>query len=93
MKTKKTLNKLSVVSPVRYRITILGFLDENMTDCLGDLTIESQETVQEGGKYVITLIGRLPDQAALLGALNGFYNMRMPLLAVEFLGTDDQKAV
>jgi hypothetical protein len=78
--------KLSVFSPARYRISVLGFLDENMADRLGGLTIEQQETDPGSGKSKITLTGKMPDQAALFGALNALYNMRLPLLSVEYLG-------
>jgi hypothetical protein len=77
---------LSVVSPARYRISVLGILDEDKTDRLGGLTIECQELDPGSGKSKITLIGSLADQAALFGALNALYNMRMPLLSVEYLG-------
>lgn len=77
---------LSVFSPARYRISVLGFLNEDMTDRLGGLTIEHQEPDLGSGKSKITLSGSLADQAALFGALNVLYNMRMPLLSVEYLG-------
>ncbi|KPK01706.1 MAG: hypothetical protein AMJ56_21840 [Anaerolineae bacterium SG8_19] len=78
--------KLSVFSPARYRISVLGFLDENMTERLCGLTIEHQEHDPGSSKSIVSLNGSLADQAALLGALNILYNMRMPLLSVEYLG-------
>jgi hypothetical protein len=83
---KKSLEKLNFVSPAEYKISVLGFLDENMTDRLGGLTIESQEPGPDCNKSKITLTGILPDQAALFGVLNILYNMRLLLLSVEYLG-------
>lgn len=34
---------------------------------------------------ITVLVGTLPDQAALIGVLNQLYNMRFPLLLVEYL--------
>jgi hypothetical protein len=86
---KVSPQKLDAVSPAEYKISVLGFLDERMTDRLGGLTIESQEPDSLSGKSKITLKGRLADQAALFGVLNTLYNMRMPLLNVECLSTDE----
>jgi hypothetical protein len=85
--------KLCVLSPARYRISVLGFLDENMTDRLCGLTIEHQEQDPGYGKSIISFTGSLTDQAALLGVLNALYNMRMPLLSVEYLGESESKGV
>ena len=81
-----TPGKLTVLSPACYRIAVLGNLDENMLDRLGGLTIESREHDPRTGKSIISLTGRLADQAAVFGALNVLYNMRLPLLSVEYLG-------
>ena len=86
---KTSPEKLNVVSPAEYKIFVVGFLDENMSDRLGGLTIESQEADPGSGKSIISLTGRLADQAALLGVLNTLYNMRMPLLKVECISIDE----
>ena len=78
--------KLTVLSPARYRISVLGFPDEKMMDRMGGLVIESQELDPRTSKTITSLSGRLSDQAALFGALNVLYNMRLPLLTVEYLG-------
>ena len=78
--------KLSVLTPARYRISVVGVLDEIIIDRLCGLTIEHQEQDPGSGKVIISLTGSLADQAALVGALNILYNMRMPLLSVEYLG-------
>ena len=83
---KTSPGKLNLLTPARYRISILGFLDDNMTERLCGLTIEHQEHDPGSGKSIVSLTGILADQAALLGALNILYNMRMLLLSVEYLG-------
>jgi len=88
---KTTPGNLSVVSPAEYRISVVGFLDEDMSDRLGGLTIESEEPDQRRGKSKTTLTGRLADQAALFGVLNALYNMRLPLLTVECLSECNSK--
>jgi hypothetical protein len=83
---KTSPEKLNFVSPVEYKISVLGYLDENMAERLGGLAIESQEADPGSNKSKITLTGILPDQAALFGVLNALYNMRLLLLSVEYLG-------
>lgn len=83
---KTSPGKLNGLSPASYRISILGFLNEDTVDRLGGLTIDSQEEDLESGKSITTLKGELKDQAALLGALTTLYNLRLPLLSIEFMG-------
>ncbi len=83
---KTSPGKLSVVCSASYKISVLGFLNQDTVDRLGGLTIEKQEEDLESGKSITTLKGELKDQAALLGALNTLYNMRLPLLSIEFMG-------
>lgn len=78
-------SNLSVVSPATYRISVVGILEKSFSDRLCGLTIRNTEPDQSVGKPVSTLTGQLADQAALLGVLNALYNMRMPLIAVEYL--------
>ena len=78
--------KLSALSPASYKISILGVLNEDTVDRLGGLTIENQEEDPDSGKSITTMKGELKDQAALLGALTTLYNMRLPLLSIEFMG-------
>jgi len=84
-------NKLNVVSPAVYKISVLGFLDENMSDRLGGLTILNTDFDSPTVAPVVTLSGKLSDQAALFGVLNALYNMRMPLLSVEYVGSKKTK--
>lgn len=63
-------------------IQVRGVLDESWSDRLGGMAIvdcgaeDAPET---------TLIGPLPDQAALYGVLMTLYNNRLPLLSVRAL--------
>ena len=49
----------------------------------------NSEPVQDRDKSLVTLTGKLADQAALFGVLNALYNMRLPLVAVECLNIDE----
>ncbi|MHC4725543.1 MAG: hypothetical protein ACYS9V_15125 [Planctomycetota bacterium] len=63
----------------------MGILEESFSDRLCGLTIRNTEAYLSAGKPVATLTGQLADQAALFGVLNALYNMRLPLIAVEYL--------
>lgn len=80
---------LSVISPAKYKISVVGVLEESYSDRLGGLAISNSAPDQDAGKHVVTLTGRLADQAALFGVLNALYNMRMPLIAVECMSIDE----
>ena len=69
--------------PATYRICIGGYLPKRWSDRLGGMTITTHD--RAGEMPVTTLSGWLPDQAALLGVLNTLYNLRFPLLSVEYL--------
>ena len=80
----------SLVTPATYRIRVQGVLDDNCSDELGGMTITANEN---GGQApVTTLVGRLVDQAALMGVLNALYDLRMPLLSVENLDEAHNRA-
>ena len=87
----ETQKNLNVLSPAEYRISVVGYLEEKLSDRLGGLSIRNTESDQRTGKPVTTLTGRLTDQAALFGVLNALYNMRMPLLAVECIHIEEPK--
>jgi hypothetical protein len=88
---KTSPKKLNVISSAEYKISVVGFLDENMSDRLGGLTILNTEPEQNLAAPIVTLTGKLTDQAALFGVLNALYNMRFPLLSVEYLGDSEMK--
>ncbi len=74
---------LKIDTPATYRICVGGYLDQNFSDRLGGLTITPMS--QEDEKVVTTLYGQLVDQAALFGVLIGLYDMRLPLISVDWL--------
>lgn len=76
--------ELTVEKPATYCIRVIGYLDENWSDRLGGMKIDSAS--QPGKKAVTTLSGPLIDQAALYGVLKALYDLRMPLLSVECQG-------
>ena len=77
------LPKLMVHAPVSYQIRVQGAVGEIWCDYYAGMTIEiDDEAVQ---RPVTTLTGQLQDQAALIGALARLYDMRLPILSVEYL--------
>ena len=84
-------DNLNLISAAEYRITAIGSLDESWSERLGGLEIMNTEPPQGREKTVVTLTGKIADQAALFGVLNALYNMRLPLVAVECLEIDEPK--
>jgi len=84
-------DRLSVITPADYRISAVGYLDKKMSPRLGGLKIENTEKEQNDKKSIVTLTGRLADQAALLGVLNALYSMCLPLLSVECINFEELK--
>ena len=72
--------ELELYTPAVYRIQVKGYLDECWSGRLGGMSIQ---VAQSGGTQKVTLVGRLSDQAALLGVLNTLYSLHLPLLSVE----------
>ena len=77
---------LRLYTPATYCLRLQGVLDESWSEHLSGMTIYISQV--EEGTAVTTLTGRLVDQAALLGVLNNVYNLGLPLLSVECLGTE-----
>jgi hypothetical protein len=71
----------SLFEPAMYRICILGSLDEKWSDYCGGMTIEHGSNVK--GYATTILVGRLADQSALIGVLNGLHDMGCPIISVE----------
>jgi hypothetical protein len=76
-------NEFKLDTPAIYRIRVQGRLDRSWADLLNNLQI-APDTESQNTK-VTTLIGYLPDQAALSGVLNTLYDRQVPLLSVEIL--------
>ncbi len=67
----------------KYRIEVIGYLDDHWSDRLAGMQISTSSSANES--TVTTLIGHLRDQAQLSGVLNSLYDLHLPLLLVEFL--------
>jgi hypothetical protein len=67
-------------SPAYYRIQLYGRLTQDWSDRLYGMDVACSAT--EAVAPVTTLSGWLPDQAALLGVLNGVYNIGLATLSV-----------
>jgi hypothetical protein len=74
----------TIGSPATYQINVIGHLDENWSNRLGGLTITSTRVKDQ--QVITSLEGTLIDQAALFGILMALYDLRLPLLSVEYLG-------
>ena len=76
---------LRLENPATYQIQIQGDLPPSWSGRLGGLAIETKH-FDDDRLPVTTLSGRLLDQAALQGVLSSLYDLRFPLLSVEYLG-------
>lgn len=73
--------RLRIEDSAIYRICVQGCLDEVWSDRLANMAITMDLT--DAHSPVSMLIGRIRDQAELVGVLNGLYELRMPLLFIE----------
>jgi hypothetical protein len=69
--------------PACYRFAFQGCLDDSWSDRLAGLSITASSRGEQAP--VTTLVGRVLDQAELLGVLNSLYELHLPLLSVELL--------
>lgn len=69
--------------PAVYRIEVQGALDASWENTFGQLHVE--HGLDGHGVVITTLMGEVPDQAALVGVLNLAYSLGMPLLSVDCL--------
>ena len=72
------LKGLRVEIPATYEIRVQGSIDQKWSGRLQGLGITVEESPNR--LPVTTLIGRLKDQAALLGVLNALFALQLPLL-------------
>ena len=69
--------------PATYQIRVRGCLDDRWSERLGGMTIRRIDQVE--GAPETSLVGWLPDQAALCGVLNTLYGLHLLLLSVELI--------
>ena len=72
--------------PVMYCIRVLGELGPEWSGRLAGMAISVNH--DERDRPVTKLKGKLPDQAALLGALNTLHDLHLPVLSVEYVETE-----
>jgi hypothetical protein len=76
---------ISLLEPAVYRIMIQGILDKHLSDYYSGMTIKHGGDPKHDALSI--LLGRLPDQCALIGVLNSLHDVGYPILSVEYLET------
>ena len=74
---------VSLLEPAVYRVRIQGILDKNWSDYYGGMTIEHEGDPKQHALTI--LMGKLPDQSALIGVLNSLHDIGYPIISVEYL--------
>jgi hypothetical protein len=69
--------------PAIYRIRARGRIRRSWSDRFEGMTISTTPVSER--PVVTTLLGALPDQAALVGVINSLHDLRLPVLSVECL--------
>ena len=72
--------QLTTDDSANYIVRVQGFVGADWSDYLGGLAI----SLSQQEPPVTTLRGEVLDQAALIGIINGLYDMGYPLLYVEY---------
>jgi hypothetical protein len=83
---KGVKQNLTLDQPTTYQIKVPGYLDESWSEWADGMTI----TVECGrdGVPTTTLTGIVADQAALQGLLRRLYSLGLPLISVNWAGSD-----
>ncbi len=63
-----------------YQIIVAGEFGVNWSEWLGDVILESH--YQTNGSHKTTILGAVPDQAALRGLLNKIWDLNLTLISV-----------
>lgn len=77
---------LNLEMSANYRIRVQGIVEESYIDCLGDMSIEVIKRNDQAP--VTTLVGRVRDQAQLMGILNSLYELHLSLLSVQLFNKE-----
>jgi hypothetical protein len=72
-----------------YRIRVRGRLSIDLSERLEGMHIEN--LARDNGKAESVLEGRLLDQAALAGVLNKLYELHLPVMSVDCLGSPNDE--
>jgi hypothetical protein len=77
-----SINKATMNRPAVYRVRVQGSIPLDWSARLMGMNITTSIDADDDQS---TLVGRLPDQAALSGVLNTLYDTQFPVLSVECL--------
>ncbi|MCP4691365.1 MAG: hypothetical protein GY859_25195, partial [Desulfobacterales bacterium] len=66
--------EFKIETPAMYRIRAPGHIDASWSELIGEMKITTDSNAGQGP--VTILVGRLEDQAALLGVLKALYDYR-----------------
>jgi len=77
-------NKISIDAAAIYQIRLKGKITSSLINAVDDMQIR-----QENREDLVSLIGWLPDQSALLGLLNTLNDMHHYILSVRILTDED----
>jgi hypothetical protein len=69
--------------PTQYRICVQGRIESSWSELFGSLTMSYQDV--NGPNPLTVLSGQVLDQAELIGLLNRFYGLGLPLVSVQSL--------
>ena len=69
-----------------YRIGVQGRLTGSLINRLGGMRIDTSTQGDKGPET--TLVGRVRDQAELIGVLNSLYELHLPLMSLEILNDE-----
>jgi hypothetical protein len=81
---KRSAAGMTLDRPAGYEIRVQGYVRDDWSDSLGDLSIG----IETDRPPITVLRGTVADQAALQGLLTSLYSLGLPLLSVRFLDTD-----
>jgi hypothetical protein len=82
----KTKQNLTLDRPATYELTVPGAFDKRMSDWVPGMTL-TVESNDEG--LVITTLTCTVDQAALQGLIRRLYSLGLPIISVNFIGSEN----
>lgn len=86
MTAKSSQKHIKLWTPATYRIEVEGHLAESWSDQLAGMRINTRSRSDQTA--MTTLVGRLRDQAELLGVLNSLYGRHLSILRVEVVNDE-----
>lgn len=85
--SEKTIDYPTMTRPAIYRIRVRGRLDPGLSPRLEGMQVENLS--RSDGTVESVLEGHLLDQAALAGILSKLYDLHLPVMSVDCLGSSD----